>query len=185
MCPDFLQNLNAKDVGILSTPDADYHMLTWAEVRQTVAANRLDAFQRVPSELRRYLAYIWQLRLDHGSVLNFVRTRRIAWPEPAAPEGRPFECDADVKVLWNDWPYGIDKRIVHLVVWTKFDLAEDPATGDLSDQARKEIDDYVQKTFCSVLPKESVSEASSSEMDEAVGAKFRASRLFGSRIGRH
>lgn len=47
----------------------------------------------------------------------------------------------------NDWPYGIDKRIVHLVVWTKFGFQEDPETGDLTAEARKMIDDYVSKTF--------------------------------------
>lgn len=53
----------------------------------------------------------------------------------------------DVKILFNDWPYGIDKRIVHLVVWTKFGLEEDADTGDLTPAARNEIDDYVGKVF--------------------------------------
>lgn len=54
---------------------------------------------------------------------------------------------ADLKILCNDWPYGIDPRIVHLVVWVKFDFAEDPSTGDLTPTARKQIDDYVTATF--------------------------------------
>lgn len=53
----------------------------------------------------------------------------------------------DIKILWNDWPYGIDEKIVHLVVWVKFDLEDDPATDDLTPRARQEIDEYVQKTF--------------------------------------
>ena len=63
----------------------------------------------------------------------------------------------DVKILWNDWPYGIDKRIVHLVVWTKFELEDDPATGDLTDEARAEIDEYVKRTFGRRVPSEHVS----------------------------
>ena len=59
--------------------------------------------------------------------------------------------------MLNDWPYGVEKGIVHIVVWTKFTLAEDPATGDLTDAARKDIDDYVQKKFCTQLPPERVS----------------------------
>lgn len=31
----------------------------------------------------------------------------------------------DVKIIYNDWPYGIDKSIVHLCVWTKFPLDVD------------------------------------------------------------
>ena len=62
----------------------------------------------------------------------------------------------DIKVLYNDWPYGVEDGIIHLVVWTKFDLEDDPATDDLTPLARKEIDDYVKRTFCSRVPSEKV-----------------------------
>ena len=55
--------------------------------------------------------------------------------------------EADIKILYNDWPYAIDENIVHLVVWTKFDLEEDPITGELTPDARREIDQYVDRTF--------------------------------------
>lgn len=77
------------------------------------------------------------------------------------PRGKPFEFEDDLKILWNDWPYGIDERIVHLVVWTKFDLAEDPVTTDLTDEARAAIDGYVQKTFGSRVAKDRVSDITS------------------------
>ncbi|KAK8138370.1 hypothetical protein PG984_001750 [Apiospora sp. TS-2023a] len=153
-CPEFLRDLSAKDRGIIGTPDDQYRTLTWAEVRDIVATNRLGRFQRVPSELRRYLAYNWQLRRDHGSVMNFVLNQRLQWTMHITPKGKPFECpEHDIKTLWNDWPYGLDKRIVHIVVWTKFDLEEDPQTLDLTDPARKDIDDYVDKVFGSRLPR--------------------------------
>lgn len=50
-------------------------------------------------------------------------------------------------ILCNDWPYGIDPDIVHLVVWTKFELEDDEETGLCTAKSRQEIDDYVQKTF--------------------------------------
>lgn len=62
----------------------------------------------------------------------------------------------DIKILYNDWPYGVEKSIIHLVVWTKFELEDDPATDDLTPTARKEIDDCVKKTFCSRMPSENV-----------------------------
>lgn len=62
----------------------------------------------------------------------------------------------DIKILYNDWPYGIDERIVHLVVWTKFDLPDDPQTKELTPAMRQEIDDYVDRTFCQAVPKENV-----------------------------
>lgn len=62
-------------------------------------------------------------------------------------EGKPFEEEEDVKILWNDWPYGIDERIVHLVVWTKFELEDDLETNDLTDEARGKIEKYVEERF--------------------------------------
>lgn len=148
-CPEGLRNLSAKDVGILSTPDVAYNRQTWTEVRRLVETNRLDLFQRVPSELRRYRLFIHHLIKEHGSVMNFVLRQRLGWEEPLkASEGkRPFEAEGDYRILYNDWPYGIDGRIVHLVVWTKFELEENPATGDLTEKARGEIDRFVEGTF--------------------------------------
>ena len=61
-----------------------------------------------------------------------------------------------MKILCNDWPYGIDEDIVHLVVWTKFALDDDPLTGDLTVDGRAQIDDYVRRTFSSRMPADSV-----------------------------
>lgn len=62
----------------------------------------------------------------------------------------------DIKILYNDWPYGVDDKIVHLVIWTKFNLEEDPATNDLTIKARKEIDDFVNEMFRSRVEPENV-----------------------------
>jgi hypothetical protein len=156
-CPPFLSNLNPKDLGIISTPDSQYHVLTWPEVQQIIGRNRIDLFQRVPSQLRRYLAYNYDLKQQYGSVMEFVLQERLGWTLPVKPEGKPFEKKEDLKVLWNDWPYGIDKRIVHLVVWTKFVLEDDPATDDLTPEARREIDGHVDRVFGEKLGKENVS----------------------------
>ena len=65
----------------------------------------------------------------------------------------------DIKILFNDWPYGIDEKIVHLVVWTKFPLEDNPETGELTPRAWKEIDKYVGQTFRTKVPAENVSAA--------------------------
>lgn len=155
-CPTFLANCNEKDIGILSTPDADYKIQSWPSVRETISANRLDLFQRLPSDLRRYLQYTHSLKQQYGSVMNFVLSQRLHWREPLTPRGKPFECEEDVKILWNDWPYGIDEKIVHLVVWTKFELLDDEKTGDLTDAARGQIEEYVRKTFRDKVGSENV-----------------------------
>ena len=53
----------------------------------------------------------------------------------------------DYAVLYNDCPYGIDGRIVHLVVWTKVSFASDAATGELTSEAQGQIEAFVRKRF--------------------------------------
>ncbi|KAI9672369.1 MAG: hypothetical protein M1817_003391 [Caeruleum heppii] len=155
-CPDFLVHANAKDQQILSTIDGEYHRLTWPEVRHIIQTNRIDLFQRVPSDLRRYLEYNWGLKKRYGSVMNFVVQERLHWNDLKPHNSEAFADPDDIKILWNDWPYGIDEKIVHLVVWTKFDLEDDPATDDLTPAARKLIDEYVDRTFGSQMDPEHV-----------------------------
>ena len=63
-----------------------------------------------------------------------------------------------MKIIYNDWPYGVDSRIVHLCVWTKFPLPDDPETGykTVTPEYGKLIDDYVDKTFRTRVPSEHV-----------------------------
>lgn len=90
-CPDFLEYAftNDKDRGILSTPDSQWHNHTWPEVQQLVRDNRLDLFERVPSDLRRYREYCAKLTRNYGSVMAFVMKERLKW-EDLEPKGEPF-----------------------------------------------------------------------------------------------
>ena len=72
----------------------------------------------------------------------------------------------------------MDEKIVHLVIWTKFDLEDDPASDDLTPKARKEVDDYVNKVFGSKMPLEHVCFSLCPR-----GSVFTSGRLFGSRTG--
>lgn len=155
-CPEFLREINVKDKGIIGTPDEEQRLSTWPEAQKLILDNRLNDFQRAPSELRKYLEYSWRLKRDYGSVLNFILTQRLHWETPITPKGKPFEYDEDIKILWNDWPYGLEKKIVHIVVWTKFTLEEDPATDSLTEEARAEINAFVLRTFGSRVPSDRV-----------------------------
>lgn len=157
-CPPYLQNIVAKDKGIISTPNEDFEINSWEQVRETVARNRLHLLERVPSELRRYLKFIYYLKQEHGTVMNYLLKHRLHWEEPVVPKGKtPFEEPEDVKVLVNDWPYALDARIVHLVVWTKFELPDDQEADDLSDEAREMVNSYVRETFHTRVPQDRVS----------------------------
>jgi hypothetical protein len=108
--------------------------------------DRVDKFHRKPSELRRYRQFTYYLVKEYGSIMAFMLSERLKWSS-TEPEGRPFECASDIRILYNDWPYGIDPDIVHLVVWTKFELEDDPETGISTPESRGKIEKYVQKTF--------------------------------------
>lgn len=156
-CPEFLRGLNPKDLRGVSTPDSDYEILPWQDVSQIVTTNKLERFQRVPSQLRRYKKFTYLTAQRHGTIADFVLNERLRWTAPIRPRGKPFQYEDDYKVLFNDWPYGLDSRIVHLVVWTKFELVANNTTGDLTDKARAEIEEYVTKTFRSKMPQGHVS----------------------------
>ena len=157
-CPVYLHGLSDKDRGIIATPEHLFQRDTWDEAKQKVDDKRFDLFKRTPSELRRYREFTWRLRQEPDGILNFILAHRLHWPQPIVARGRPFECDDDIKVLWNDWPYAVDTRIVHLVVWVKFELDEDPATGLVTEATSAAISRYVRKTF-SQVPEERVSHA--------------------------
>lgn len=86
------------------------------------------------------------IKREHGSVGSFMLNVRIGWND-VTPRGGPFEHPEDYKILLNDWPYGIDAKIKHVVVWTKFGFEEDGV--DLTLRARRQIDEFVKKTFTS------------------------------------
>lgn len=168
-CPEYLRNLSRKDIDIISTRDEDYHVQTWEEVVDIVRTNRLHDFQRWPTELRRYREFVWRLARDHGSVMEYMLKERIHWTQPIVPRSRrPFECEDDLKILFNDWPYGVDKRIVHLVVWTKFVLEDNAET-------ETEIERFIRRTFLSKVKRDMVSSASCKKKDGILNTDMKSS----------
>jgi hypothetical protein len=113
-----------------------------------VAQNDLVSFRRVPSDLRRYLEFKSNVQKKYGSMLNYVQQTHLHWSSVSPSGDPPFSNPSDYKILPNDWPYGIDKDIIHLVVWTKFFFEVDPATDDITPSARAAIEDFVVKAFC-------------------------------------
>lgn len=160
-CPEALLYVNDKDRSIISTPNSEYTPQTWSQVVGFVESNHLELFKRWPSDLRRYRVFIHKLHKQYGSVTRFLLAKRLEWEAPVTPAGAPFENPEDIKILCNDWPYGLDSRIVHLVVWTKFRIENDPDTDDMTDQARKQVDAFVTRTFRSQVPSENVRSRSS------------------------
>lgn len=117
----------------------------------SLGTKRIDHFERTSSQLRAYFEYIHYLKQKHGSVLSYIQHERLCW-ESTTPSGeRRFTNSDDFRILCNDWPYYIDEDITHLVVWTKFLIDEDE-TGDVTDEAKADVENFIDATFCSRGP---------------------------------
>ncbi|SMY18597.1 unnamed protein product [Zymoseptoria tritici ST99CH_1A5] len=171
-CPSFLLYAysNPKDLRTLSTPDAHFTPQTWSEVATLIAENRLEDFQRVPSELYRYRKFVEDVEREWGSVVRFLVRERLGWEVDGKGRVVGEEGGGEVgleerlrredlyKILPNDWPYGLSPSITHLVVWTKFTLPTDPdsPTGDLTPAAKNAVQAFVDRKFSSVCGKDNV-----------------------------
>lgn len=59
----------------------------------------------------------------------------------------PFANKRDYMILVNDWPYGLEEGITHLIVWLKNRLEVQGEEGDLTDEARALVEAFVEKRF--------------------------------------
>ncbi|RDL34339.1 uncharacterized protein BP5553_07467 [Venustampulla echinocandica] len=125
--------------------------LYWIEQFDNVpkATNNLGIMQRKPSELRRYIAWCRKVKSEYGSISNYVIQHRLPWGSPPFTylSSIPFSEPDDYKILINDWPYGCTDDITHIVVWSKTPIAANEATGDLTEESRLTLQNFVERTF--------------------------------------
>ncbi|KAJ2742719.1 hypothetical protein GGI20_004283 [Coemansia sp. BCRC 34301] len=101
--------------------------LTWDEVKQILAADRVDLLGRTVEQQRVYAEYMEQLALEYGSVVAYIRQIKLA----------PFIADNSKEhlVLLNDFPYALTPDMAHFIVWSKQKLT----TGMVPDPVILEL----------------------------------------------
>ena len=118
----------------------------------------MDILKRKPSDLVRYKQFTKDINTTHGSSINYICQERLHWiPLPSSTHSTgpvfeyksniPFTFPDDFKVLRNDWPYGLAPGITHLVVWLKNRIAISQETGDLTEESRQKITEFIERTF--------------------------------------
>jgi len=95
------------------------------------------------------MSWSHEINKQYGSMTNFLIQSKLPWGSPPFNyiSSIPFENPSDYQILVNDWPYAFTPDLTHIVVWSKTPIATDSQTGDVTDQSRKVIHDFVQKTF--------------------------------------
>lgn len=150
--------LTAIDREILATRDEDYHHITWQDLQNIISENTLEQLKRLPSDLRRYLAWSHNIKKRYGGITPFVIQERLHWTPltPSPPtfsyhSSVPFHDRRDFAVLLNDWPYGFEDGIAHLLVWSKTPIATDDVRGDVTEESRRRIEHFVEEFFVKPL----------------------------------
>ncbi|KAI4143167.1 MAG: hypothetical protein L6R39_004681 [Caloplaca ligustica] len=151
-------HLTEKDRQNLLRSDSDFQPHTWDNLKRIIAANDLESLRRWPSDLKRYLKWTKETKERYGTITNYICKERLHWepllpvhpddgPEFEVQSPEPFADERDYKILVNDWPYGLDPEITHIVVWLKNRLPTVPPEGDLTKEARRLIERFLQRTF--------------------------------------
>jgi Protein of unknown function (DUF3605) len=127
------------------------------------ATGDLAKLTRTPSQLRAYQEWSSNTKAQYGSVTNFLLTQRLHWTPLSssntdefsfalANPDEPLTNPQDYLVLKNDWPYGLEPGIFHIVVWTKHRLPVDwDDDGRLTPEGHKLVDDFVNQEFATKL----------------------------------
>lgn len=96
-----------------------------------------------------------ETKAQYGSMTQYLLANRLpkSWGQPPfTPESTvPFAKEADYRVLLNDWPYGLEPNITHIVVWTRTFIATDGERGDMTPESRELVRDFVKRYFVDSL----------------------------------
>lgn len=99
------------------------------------------------------MAWSADIKKQYGSMTNYLIQHRLPWGSPPFTyiSSVAFEEPSDYKILLNDWPYGLTPDITHIVVWSKTPIETDGTKGDVTDESREIIEEFVERTFAKRL----------------------------------
>lgn len=97
------------------------------------------------------MSWTRDIKIQYGSMTSYILANRLpkSWGRPPMSHVStiPFEDSSDYRVLLNDWPYGLDPDISHIVVWSRTPIPVEPINGDLTPESRQLIESFVERYF--------------------------------------
>lgn len=138
--------------------------LSWEELKEIVSRYELAKLGRSAEQLQKYNDFRDQMKEAHIDLATRLFITTLKWlPQDAdihmsaeeavrliKPEDtRPFCNPHDVCITLNDFPYSIEGKTLHFLVWVKFPMNPDPESeiGDIDDSMKQIIEKYVDLTF--------------------------------------
>lgn len=93
------------------------------------------------------------INIEYGSMTKYLIQTKLPWGPPPFSyiSPIPFEDSSDYAILINDWPYAFTPDLTHIVVWSKTPIATDALLGDVTEESRRIIEEFVQRTFAKRL----------------------------------
>ncbi|KAJ1935556.1 hypothetical protein FBU59_005348 [Linderina macrospora] len=110
-------------------------IFTWDEIKEVVAAGRLELLGRTEPKEIAYRADMQKIREEYGSVTNYVLSVKL---------GKFInESTDDYLMIPNDYPYALPDNTFHYIVWSKVAMAPgtvpDPVVKSLFDSKLDEL----------------------------------------------
>jgi Protein of unknown function (DUF3605) len=108
----------------------------------------MASLRRTPTDMRNYLTWYHRTTETHRSVAEYVRKEKLKWDLPIEPASTmPFEDARDVKIIRNDWPYGLTPDITHMVVWSRARIPVTAEDGSPTEESTRLIERFIDRAF--------------------------------------
>ncbi|KAI5960335.1 uncharacterized protein KGF55_004627 [Candida pseudojiufengensis] len=137
---------------------------SWSEITYIINSNALELFARNEKQTEEYHKFKQFLKDSNISINDYILKHELHWKSSDIrfqeyevakqydikhPQDLIFYNDSDIIILPNKFPYYFEKGIVHLCIWSKLIIPNDPNSevGDISEITKKIIDKYLKKTF--------------------------------------
>ena len=138
--------------------------LTWSQITHLVKTYQLERLGRSQSQLKSYHDFKEQMAQQGICLTTNLLVNTMHWlpadtdirlPAEEAvqrvtyKDARLFAAAEDVYISINEFPYYIQERTLHLLVWVRSPMPPDPASdiGDIDSTTKETIERYVMATF--------------------------------------